>query len=257
MTILVTGGTGTLGRDCVTALRGAHRLRILSRRPAPDRLDAGLEWVQGDLGGDRGLTAALDGVETILHLASDPFARKGATDVDAASRLLEAARAARVRHFIFISIVGIDRIPYRYYLQKLAIEALVRDSGLPWTTLRATQFHPFLDRIIGALARVPFVLAVPTDFRFQPVDTTAVVGRLAEIVNREPARAVMEIGGPETWTTGELVRTWLPLRRIHRVVVRLPLWGAVAEGFRQGFNTTTERAVGSRTWSQWLEEQAS
>jgi hypothetical protein len=81
----------------------------------------------------------------------------------------------------------------------------VRDSGLPWTTLRATQFYPFL----------------------------------------------------EIWTTGELVRTWLPLRRIHRVVVRLPLWRAVAEGFRQGFNTTTERAVGSRTWSQWLEEQAS
>src|SRR5262245_58912794 len=126
---LVTGGTGTLGRAVVARLDSP---RVLSRRPGPDRM-------VGDLATGAGLAAALSEVDTVIHCATSA----GKNDVTHAQRLIEAATASRP-HIVYVSIVGIDEIPLGYYRTKLAVERLLAESGLPYTVLRATQFHDLI-----------------------------------------------------------------------------------------------------------------
>src|SRR4051794_6980079 len=130
--VLVTGGTGVLGRHVVSLARErGHDVRVLSRRP-------GAGTHVGDLATGAGVAEAARGAELVVHAASDTR-RLGRSDLEQTRRLLAAARDAR--HLLFISIVGIDAIPYAYYRRKLACERAVAASGVPHTTLRATQFH--------------------------------------------------------------------------------------------------------------------
>src|SRR5204863_3438529 len=139
--ILITGGTGTLGRLLVPRLRDAgHEVRVLSRSD-----HAGSEFVTGDLATGEGIEAAVEGTEVIVHCAGST---KG--DEHKAQHLVQAASRTGARHLVYISVVGADRIPvvcsidramFGYFASKLAAERAVADSGVPWTTLRATQFH--------------------------------------------------------------------------------------------------------------------
>src|SRR5579863_2562555 len=136
--IVVTGGTGTLGQQVVARLRDAGReVRVLSRRSrsGPD----GVQFVTGDLATGAGLAAAVHGAATIVHCASQ---QKG--DAEAARNLVHAASHENEEtppHLVYISIVGVDRFPRGYFKAKLAAENVITGSGLPWTTLRATQFY--------------------------------------------------------------------------------------------------------------------
>src|SRR2546425_9900546 len=139
MNVLVTGGTGTLGRDVVMLLRQTgHRARIRSREPR-GHVDA----VQGDLKTGAGLPKALAGMDATVHAASatrEPMALP-ATDVRATRRLLELARDANIGHFAYISIVGIEGVAYQNYPINIAPERLVRKCLVPSSYLRATQGH--------------------------------------------------------------------------------------------------------------------
>ncbi len=134
--ILVTGGTGALGRHVVSALRQrGEEPRVLSRRP-------GAGTHVGDLTSGAGVDDATRGAELIIHAASDFRRRFGKVDIGQTQRLVAAARDAR--HLLYVSIVGIDSIPYPYYRYKLECERVVAASGIPYTILRATQFHELL-----------------------------------------------------------------------------------------------------------------
>src|SRR6266568_2244030 len=160
---LVTGGTGTVGRHVVRRLRGAGRdVRVLSRHShSPEN---GLEFVTGDLATGEGVEAAIAGVGTVVHLAGTS---KG--DEDKARSLVRAASQASVQHLVYISVVGADRVPivsgidramFGYFESKLAAEQVVADSGLPWTTLRATQVHDLRLMVAQQMAKLP-VIPVP------------------------------------------------------------------------------------------------
>ena len=177
--ILVTGGSGTLGRLVVPRLRETGRdVRVLSREP---RSRPGVEVVEGDLMTGAGVRAALGGVDTVLHLAGT------AKDDDVKARsLTQAAAATGVGHVVFVSVVGADRVPvvsgvdramFGYYASKRAAEVVVESSGIPYTTLRATQFHELLLMAAAALTTSP-VVPVPSGFRFQPVAAAEVADRL-------------------------------------------------------------------------------
>ncbi|HYY44575.1 MAG TPA: NAD(P)H-binding protein, partial [Actinomycetota bacterium] len=124
---VVTGGTGVLGREAVPQLiAGGHRVRVLSRRPAPVTLE-NVEVATGDIATGEGLDAALAGSDMILHLASSPTKSK-TVDVEGTSRLIAAAQRCGAPHLVYVSIVGVDRIPWPYYRSKLAAEESVAAS---------------------------------------------------------------------------------------------------------------------------------
>lgn len=241
--ILITGGTGTLGRAVVTGLAAAGRpVRVLSRRPGPDQ-------VVGDLVTGRGLPAALSGVDTILHLATT---LRGRGDVTATRNLVAAAKD--VRHLVFVSIVGVDRIPLGYYRGKLAAEELVR--AVPHTILRATQFHDLIARILAGAAKVPLVLPVPA-LRVQPVDVRDVATRLAELARGEPLGRAPDLGGPRTRTFAELATEFLLAtgRRRTRLPVRLP--GRTFRAYRDGHNLVPPgNPTGTITFGDYLAERS-
>jgi uncharacterized protein YbjT (DUF2867 family) len=140
--ILVTGGTGTLGRIVVDhVLTAGADVRVLSRGRRPHHPD--VEHVTGDVRSGDGLDAAVAGVDTIVAC------------VDPIQQLVDAAKRAGSPHLVYISIVGIDRVPFPYYRHKLADEQLIAASGLPWTVLRATQFHDLIAVIMRMLAKRP------------------------------------------------------------------------------------------------------
>jgi uncharacterized protein YbjT (DUF2867 family) len=253
MKVLITGGSGALGRILVrTATDAGYIVRGLSRGERPPYVPSGVEWARADLASGEGLSAAVEGAEAIIHSASDPRRTK-AVDVAGTRRLVEAARAAGVAHLVYISIVGIDDIPYSYYRRKREAEEIIAASGVPYTNLRATQFHSLVDFLISKAARVPLLLPLPTDFKFQSVADAEVAARLVECLAEGP-RGRVEFGGPEVLTLGEMAATWLSLKGMRKRVLRLPLPGAIAAGFRDGLNTTPDAPRGVTRWREWLEQ---
>jgi uncharacterized protein YbjT (DUF2867 family) len=250
MNVLVTGGTGTLGRHVVTLLRrSGHRARILSRQPR-GHVDA----VQGDLRTGAGLVNALAGMDAIVHAASatrDPLTG-GATDVLGTRRLLGLAREAHVKHVVFVSIVGIDEVAYPYYRTKLKAEAVVRENIVPWTILRATQFHNFVELILGGFSRIPGLLTVPFNWRLQPVDATEVAQRVVDVVLREPARTLPDLGGPEVRDVKSLAESWLAARKQNRRLVNLPLPFAFGRQIAEGRLTCPDHKDGRITFEEYL-----
>ncbi|MFC5637450.1 SDR family oxidoreductase [Streptomyces bullii] len=239
-TMLVTGGTGTLGRLVTERLRAdGHDVRVLSRHTRPYAVDL--------REGGAALDAAVRGVETIVHCASTP--RGG--DERAAGHLIEAARRAGVGHLVYISIVGVDRVPLGYYRTKLAVERLIEESGLGWTVLRTTQFHDLPVTLFRTLSKLP-VLLLPAGVRDQPVEVAEVADRLAELATGGPAGRVEDMGGPEVRTLESLARAYLRATGRRRVVASVPLWGAAYRGFRDGGHLTPERATGKGTFEEYL-----
>jgi uncharacterized protein YbjT (DUF2867 family) len=254
-TVLVTGGTGMLGRHVVTTLiKNGHIARIMSRARQPDSLVAGTEWAWANLENGQGISEAVRGVGTIIHAATSPFRRMQQVDLDGSRLLIEQACAAGVSHVIYISILGIDRIPLSYYRYKLAAEEVITRSGLPWSILRATQFHSFVDLVLKSLTKMPLFAFLPTDLQCQPVYEKEVANCLGEIVDRGPSARLPDLAGPEVLTLGQLAYAQLKARGIQRAIIPFRLPGKAAQGFRSGYNTCpTESLQGKVTWSEWLQ----
>jgi|SRR5437588_2194596 len=239
--ILVTGGTGALGGLVAERLRaGGHEVRVLSRRA-----DAGTHL--GDLRTGVGVTEAARDAELIVHAATDRHL--GRSDPDQTAHVLEAGRGAR--HLLYVSIVGIDRIPFAYYRRKLICEQRVATSGIPHTILRATQFHELIAWLLRGAERLP-VAALPLDFRFQTVAAADVASRVAELIAGEPAGGIVNFGGPEVLTLRQMAETWRAARGRPRRAVRVPLPGTVARAFREGRNTCPEQASGGQRWEEFV-----
>jgi uncharacterized protein YbjT (DUF2867 family) len=246
--ILVTGGTGTLGRQVDARLldRGAA-VRILSRGEHASRADT--EYVRGDLATGEGLAAAVTGVDTVVHCASS---RTG--DAGAARNLMHVAAASSVSHVVYISIVGSDVITMGYYRAKVEAERAIVESGLPWTTLRATQFFELLLKGAKPMSRLP-VIPVPAGFRTQPVDSAEVAARLTDLALSEPAGRAADLGGPEVLSFAEVIRTYLAAVGKRRPVV--PVWlpgtAAVRAGGLLVAGQPGDRPPsGQRTWAEFL-----
>jgi len=239
--VLVTGGTGTVGRVVVDRLTAdGQDVRVLSRGRRRHRAD--VEHVVGDVGTGDGLDAAVAGVGTIVHC------------VDPAEHLVAAAKRAGSPHLVFISIVGIDRIPFGYYRKKLADERLIAGSGLPWTVLRATQFHDLIAVLLRMLAKSP-VMLLPSGFSFQPVDAGEVGERLARLALEEPVGRAPDFGGPQVRALDDLADSYLAMVGKRRPVVPIRLPGKVFGAFRGGGNLAPEHADGTITFEQYLRQQ--
>ncbi|HEY5822007.1 MAG TPA: NAD(P)H-binding protein [Propionibacteriaceae bacterium] len=240
MTILVTGATGQLGTPTAAALRSAgQEVRAMSRRVGPDLITA-------DLLTGAGVTEALTGVDTVVHLATTA----GAKDVQVAERLIEAAQIAQVRHLVVISIVGIERIPLGYYRDRVRIEELVAASGIAFTLQRATQFHSLVAKLFDVQRRSPVLLA--PSIRFQPIAVTEVAERLSELTMGDPQGRVEDIGGPEVRITLDLAQAWLRASGLRRRVLPVRLPGRVFDALASGANLVSGEPYGRETFEAHL-----
>jgi len=260
--ILVTGGTGGLGRRVVPRLREAGReVRVLSRR-AHDSTP-GIEYVLGNLARDQGVEAAVEGAQVVVHCAASG---KIGEDTAQIRNLVRAAERAGVQHLLNISVVGADRIPvvsgvdralFAYFASQLAVERTVAESALPWTNLRATQFYDgFILLMVQGMAKLP-VIPVPSGFRFQPVDAGEVAARLVELTLGTPSGQAPDIAGPRVYSAAELLRGYLKAVRKRRLLVPISMPGGAARAIRAGANLAPDRAVGRRTWEEFLAEWVS
>lgn len=258
--ILVTGGTGQLGSAVVAQVREAgHIARVMSRRPAPEQRATDMEWAQADLVTGKGLAAALADVEVVVHCASDPAGDTYESDVLGTRRLLQEARQSGLEHFLYISIVGIDRVPYAYYQYKLATELAVVESGVPYSILRATQFHEFVDFLLQPLLTVgEGALRVPAGVHFQSIATADVAAFLLPYLTKEPHGRLPELGGPAIMTLEEMARVWLEAQGWQRTIVTTDGAGDLSlplASFRQGFNTVPDNAYGRVTWATFVQKR--
>jgi uncharacterized protein YbjT (DUF2867 family) len=216
-------------------------VRVLSRgQRRQHRSD--IEHVRGDLRTGAGLRAAVSGVDTIVQCAEH------------VQHLVAAAKQADSPHLVYTSIVGIDRVPFGLYRRKLADEQLIAASGLPWTVLRATQFHDLIAVLLRMLAKSP-VLPLPADWSFQPVDVRELADRLARLALGEAVGRAPDFGGPQIRAMSDLARSYLAIVGKRRLM--LPVWlpGRVFRAYRAGAQLTPEHADGTITFEEYLTEQ--
>jgi uncharacterized protein YbjT (DUF2867 family) len=245
MVIGVLGGTGTAGREVTAELRRrGHEAIVLSRGAPP----AGPHR-RVDVTGE-GLDEAMAGLDAVVDVVS------GTADVlvDGVARALRAARAAGVGHWVSLSVVGAGAIPFAYHRAMGGREDVVRAGEVPWSILRATQFHTLLGVVFSAATRrgVLPLLRVP----IQPVDVGEVAVALADQVEAAPKGAVAELAGPRVERLDELALAWARAHEVRRLRVRIPALGRALRIVRAGALTSSTAPRGTVGFADWLRAAA-
>lgn len=241
MKIAVAGGTGTVGRHVVERARArGHHVDVLSRSEGVD------------LATERPLD--LSGVDTIIDVTSieTASAAKSKAFFSAVTRkLLAAGQRAGAKHHLLLSIAGIDEAPYGYYSGKLEQERLVTNGALPWTILRATQFHEFAGQIftrmkVGPVAMVPFMQS-------QPVAAVEVADRLVDLAEAGPSHRVSDLAGPRVERMAHLSRRWAAATGGKGKVLEVPLPGGLGQAMRDGTLLARPGSeLGTQNFDEWL-----
>jgi uncharacterized protein YbjT (DUF2867 family) len=247
MRIAVVGGTGTVGRHIASALAlQGEDVRVLSRHTEhPVDLTTGA-----------GLEEALAGCQVVIDASNGPASAKArAVLVDGSRRLLEAGTRAGVKHHVCLSIVGIDHVPMAYYRVKVEQESVVEAADLPWTIVRATQFHDLLGGMLGAAGRWRILPA--TRARFQPVDTREVAEAVVAAALVEPLRGRRTVAGPEVHDLRALARMWRETTGRRAILVPMAVPGKLARALNEGRLTCADPDVrGTRTFAAWLKDSS-
>jgi len=210
MKIVVIGGTGLVGANVVS------KLKTMGHEAHAAAVSTGVNSLTGV-----GLDRALSGASVIVDVVKSP----SVADEDAmafftnsTNHLIDAERRAGVRHHVALSIAGVDRVPESGYLRaKLAQEALITGSGIPFTIVRSTQFFEFIDGIADSATHGGQVRLSPA--YVQPIASDDVAALLAQVAVRSPINGFIELAGPERFSLDDLVRRYLEDRGDPRPVI--------------------------------------
>ncbi|MGC5566920.1 SDR family oxidoreductase [Streptomyces sp. FR-108] len=248
MRVAVAGGTGLVGRYVVQELTAAgHDPVVLAR-------SRGVDLVTG-----AGLDAAMAGAEAVVDVSNleTTRARTAIAFFDSAGRhLLDAGALAGVRHHVVLSIVGLERVGLGYYQGKLRQEEVVtKGAAVPWTVLRATQFHEFPLQVLG---QVPGPFAVVPRMRTQPVAAREVARHLVELVLGPPRGRAPELAGPRVEELVDMARRVLRARGRRRLLLPVKMPGGAGTAMVEGGSLPTGSAGprGRQTFDEWLAEYA-
>jgi len=244
MKIVVIGGTGLIGSNLVAQLTAAGH-EVVAAAPS-----TGVDTLTGE-----GVAEALAGAQVLVDVSNSPsFEEKAVLDFFTTSTgtLLDAARAAGVEHYVALSIVGTERLADSPYMRaKVAQEKLIREGGVPYSIVHATQFYEFV-RGIADSATVDGVVRLP-HAGIQPMASADVVAALSRVTVGEPTGGVVEIGGPQHWHLDDLVRTGLGLMGDERSVVADPeatYFGAHLSG--DELVPGPDAQLSTRGYEEWL-----
>jgi len=248
--VTILGGGGAVGRIVTRSLiDSGHQVTIagrsMSHEPRPGTREFHVDLATGD-----GLSEAIAGAESVLHLASDPH-RPREVDVSGTERLLEQIGD---RHLTYLSIVGVDRHPLPYYRSKYAAERLIENAGVLYTIVRATQFHDLMAYRVDRMSHAP-IAHVPKAYVYQPIEIREVAEEIATLVETQPQGRAPDLAGPEVLRIEHLARTYMTAKGRRRPLIEIPRFGPIARAFRSGAHTNPDRAVGKVTWSEHLERR--
>jgi uncharacterized protein YbjT (DUF2867 family) len=249
-TILVTGGTGRLGRELLPRLVAAgHEVRALVRR-ADASLPAGVEPVRGDLGAPPLPPGLFDRVEHVIHMASGASGGEiDDVDLRGTHTLIEAMQASGGwPHLLYLSIVGVEKVAFPLYRAKVEIEAMIAASGLPWTSLRTTQFHELIWDVFDRPPPTPFLAR---GMRYQPLACAEVADFIVELLGRSPEDGIVEMGGPEVFESSELASVFAEVTGRPQPAVR----PEPAAGTDLDALLTLSHREGQMTWREFLVQQ--
>ena len=200
MKIVIIGGTGLIGS------KTAERLRKKGHEVIAAAPNTGVNTITGE-----GLAEALKDTEVVIDLANSPsFEDKAVLEFFQTSgrNLMAAEMEAGVKHHVALSIVGADRLPDSGYLRaKVAQEKIIRESGIPYTIVRSTQFMEFLGGIAQA-GTVGDTTRLSTGY-LQPIASDDVADFVAEAALAAPANGIVEISGPERARLCDFVARYL------------------------------------------------
>lgn len=244
MRIVVIGGTGLIGSQVVGHLAD-HGHEVVAASP-----NSGVNSVTGE-----GVAEALAGAQVVVDVSNSPsFADDDVMAFfrDSTGNLLAAARDAGLGHYVALSIVGSEHLDASGYMRaKVEQERMIRDGGLPYTIVHATQFFEFLVGIADS-GTVDGVVRVP-QANIQPVAATDVSLAVAKAAAHEPTNGIVEIAGPEVFTFADIIGRRLAARGDEREVVADP------DGIYFGENLTGDELVaaadaprGAITYDQWI-----
>lgn len=248
MRIAIIGGTGTLGRHVAGELRsGGHEVRILGRSaPEPEH--------RVDLATGEGLDTALKGCDVVVDASNNSSKRAAEVLVEGSRRLLAAEETAGVGHHTGVSIVGCEAVPFSYFQVKAEQERVIEQGPVPWSIVRATQFHELAAASLAAAGRLR-LMPLPR-IRLQTVAAAEVARVVADVAGRPPRRGRVEMAGPEITDARELARTWLSATRRRGAVLPIVIPGKLGRALRSGALTAERPDVrGKVTFAAWLARQ--
>ncbi|MGI9822796.1 SDR family oxidoreductase [Agromyces sp. Marseille-Q5079] len=243
MRVAVAGGTGTVGRHVVASARErGHEVVVLTRSNGVDLI------------GGAGVRAALEGVDAVIDTANTNSMSAGAATAFfrfVTKTLLDAEQAAGVGHHVVLSIVGVDRGSYGYYAGKVAQERAVEAGAVPFTIMRASQFHEFAGQMLKAFSFAGVHLA--PRFPSQPVAAREVGERLVTLAEHGAAGRSADFAGPQREDIGDMVVRLARARGLRGRVVPVTLPGPQFAAMRRGETLPGPDAVlGTRTFEAWL-----
>jgi uncharacterized protein YbjT (DUF2867 family) len=248
MKIVVIGGSGLIGSRLVTKLREQGHEAI------PASPSSGVDTITGE-----GLAAALRGASVVVDVSNAPSWEDAAVlkFFETSTRnLLTSEAAAGVGHHVALSVVGTDLLSESgYFRAKIAQEKLIKNSAIPYSIVRATQFFEFLKgladiSLVGGTAHLPPVL-------FQPMAADDVASALARIAVDPPVNGIVEIAGPEQFRVDELVRQRLAALKDPRAVISDP--EARYSGAKLSLRTLVPEKtarLGTTRFETWLAQSA-
>lgn len=245
--ILITGGTGTLGREILQQLLEKGRaVSVLTSKSNPN-LPLQAKIHQGNLTDQSTLHQPVSDVEVIIHCASNSLDPQH-VDINGTKNLLSVIQKGKLKHFIYISIVGVDKSDFPYYKAKFEVEKMIETSGLPYTIVRATQFHDLvLNRIIRQADTGASRLVIPAHMRFQTIDIREVAAKVLSLADEGPANSTLSIGGPEVLSLEEMAETYLQIANKEMQIATNPDDTSFA-AFKTGVNLCPDQKFGKISW---------
>lgn len=209
MKIVVIGGSGLIGRQLVAILRQRGHEAVAA---SPS---SGVNTITGE-----GLDQVLSGADVVVDVANAPsFADDAVMEFFTVSglKLLAAAARAGVGHHVALSVVGTDRLAESgYFRAKIVQEELIRESGLPYSIVRSTQFFEFLGAIAASAGDADAIALSPAFM--QPICSDDVAIAMADVALGAPANGIVEIAGPERFRMTALMQTYLAATNDPRTV---------------------------------------
>lgn len=245
--ILITGGTGLLGKSVCALFDRDHIPYVIATH---NRQHLNDNRIFIDLSTGEGIKQAVIGKKIILHLASDK--KRPKNDISGTAALLREIQALEEKpHLIYISIVGIDRLPLPYFKEKWQTEQAIINAAVPYSILRATQFHEYVEDLLQQFLKWPLGI-LPKKVPIQPIDVSTVAKALYMMVKEPPSGMIKDLGGPQVFPFIDAANSWLKKNNKRRWLLNFPLWGVAGRNLNNGALTCKEKNDQSVTWNDWL-----